>query len=60
MLLNKNRFFKIQRNKKFIINMFSSSKSKEINTFFKKNKISPRDDEELSKLFLEFYSDLII
>ena len=40
--------------------MFSSSKSKEINTFFKKNKISPRDDEELSKLFLEFYSDLII
>jgi len=60
MLLNKNRFFKIQRNKKFIINMFSSSKSKEINTFFKKNKISPRDDDELSILFLEFYSDLII
>ena len=54
------RNFRSQRNKKFIINMFSSSKSKEINTFFKKNKISPRDDEELSKLFLEFYSDLII
>ena len=35
--------------------MFHRSKSKEINNFYKKNKISPRDDEELKDLFVEFF-----
>ena len=35
--------------------MFSKFKSKEINNFYKKNKISPRDDKELKDLFVEFF-----
>ena len=38
--------------------MFHKSKSKEINTFYKKNKISPRDDSELKTIFIEFFDFL--
>ena len=47
-----------QRRKNFLISMFHKSKSKEINTFYKKNKISPRDDSELKTLFIEFFDFL--
>ena len=38
--------------------MFDKSKTKEINSFYKKNKISPRDDNELKTLFIEFFEFL--
>ena len=37
---------------------FTNSKSKEINNFYKKNKISPSDDNELKMLFVEFFEFL--
>ena len=52
------RFTYIERRKNFLISMFQKSKSKEINTFYKKNKISPRDDNELKELFIEFFDFL--
>ena len=52
------RFTYIERRKNFLISMFQKSKSKEINTFYKKNKISPRDDSELKTLFIEFFDFL--
>ena len=38
--------------------MFNKNVAKEINTFMKKNKISPRDNDELKSLFNEFHSSL--
>ena len=52
------RFTYIERRKNFLISMFSNAKSKEINNFYKKNKISPRDDNELKMLFVEFFEFL--
>jgi len=52
------RFTYIERRKNFLISMFDKSKSKEINTFYKKNKISPRDDSELKDLFVAFFDFL--
>ena len=52
------RFTYIERRKNFLISMFQKSKSKEINTFYKKNKISPRDDNELKELFIQFFDFL--
>lgn len=58
-LLYQNDIFKkIERRKKFLLSLFDSSKSKEINNFMKKNKISPSDYDDLSNLFLTFYEDL--
>ena len=54
-LYYKDRFTYIERRKNFLISIFHKSKSKEINSFYKKNKISPRDDEELKDLFVEFF-----
>ncbi len=53
-----NRFTYIERRKNFLISMFDKSKTKEINSFYKKNKISPRDDNELKTLFIEFFEFL--
>ena len=52
------RFTYIERRKTFLISMFQNSISKQINTFYKKNKISPRDDNELKMLFVEFFEFL--
>ena len=52
------RFTYIERRKNFLISMFDKSKSKEINSFYKKNKISPRDDQELKELFVAFFDFL--
>ena len=49
---------KIERRKKFLLSMFSKNMSKEINSYIKKNKISPGDNEDLSNLFLEFFDHL--
>lgn len=57
-LYYKNRFTYIERRKNFLISMFDKSKTKEINSFYKKNKISPRDDNELKTLFTEFFKFL--
>ena len=58
-LLYQNDIFKkIERRKKFLLSLFDSSKSKEINNFMKKNKISPNDYDDLSNLFLTFFEDL--
>ena len=57
-LYHNKRFRYIERRKNFLISMFSKSKTKEINTFYKKNKISPRDDQELKLLFIEFFDFL--
>ncbi len=57
-LYYKKRFTYIERRKNFLISMFDKSKSKEINTFYKKNKISPRDDNELKSLFINFFDFL--
>lgn len=57
-LYYKERFTYIERRKNFLISMFKNSMSKEINNFYKKNKISPRDDNELKMLFIEFYEFL--
>ncbi len=57
-LFYNNRFTYIERIKNFLISMFNKSKSKEINTFYKKNKISPRDNEELKDLFITFFDFL--
>jgi len=57
-LYYKNRFTYIERRKNFLISMFDKSKTKEINSFYKKNKISPRDDNELKTLFIEFFEFL--
>ncbi len=54
-LYYKDRFTYIERRKNFLISMFHKSKSKEINNFYKKNKISPRNNDELSRLFVEFF-----
>lgn len=59
-IFSSDKLVKFQRNKKSLLDLFSKSKSKEIKSFFKKNKFSPRDNNDLSKLFIEFYSDLII
>ena len=59
-IYSSDKLVKFQRNKKSLLDLFSKSKSKEIKSFFKKNKFSPRDNNDLSKLFIEFYSDLII
>ena len=53
-LFYKDRFTYIERRKTFLISMFQKSKTKDINNFYKKNKISPRDDNELKMLFVEF------
>ena len=57
-LYYKGRFTYIERRKTFLISMFHNSMSKQINTFYKKNKISPRDDNELKTLFIEFFEFL--
>lgn len=57
-LYYKERFTYIERRKTFLISMFKNSKTKDINTFYKKNKISPRDDSELKMLFVEFFEYL--
>ena len=57
-LYYKERFTYIERRKTFLISMFKNSKTKDINTFYKKNKISPRDDNELKMLFVEFFEYL--
>ena len=49
---------KIERRKKFLLSMFSKNMSKEINSYMKKNKISPGDNEDLSNLFLKFFDHL--
>ena len=48
----------VERRKSFLISMFNKNMAKEINTFMKKNKISPRDNDELKSLFAEFHSSL--
>ncbi len=57
-LYYKERFTYIERRKTFLISMFQNSISKDINTFYKKNKISPRDDKKLKMLFIEFFEFL--
>ena len=57
-LYYKDRFTYIERRRTFLISMFHNSMSKQINTFYKKNKISPRDDSELASLFVEFFEFL--
>ena len=54
----KDRFNYVERRKSFLISMFDKNIAKEINTFMKKNKISPRDNDELKSLFIEFHSFL--
>lgn len=53
-----NRFNYVERRKNFLVSMFSKNMTKDINTFIKKNKISPRDNDELKTLFLKFHSSL--
>ena len=57
-LYYKDRFNYVERRKSFLISMFNKNMAKEINTFMKKNKISPRDNDELKSLFAEFHSSL--
>ena len=57
-LYYKDRFNYVERRKSFLISMFNKDMAKEINTFMKKNKISPRDNDELKSLFAEFHSSL--
>lgn len=57
-LYHKDRFNYVERRKSFLISMFDKNMAKEINTFMKKNKISPRDNDELKSLFNEFHSFL--
>jgi len=57
-LYYKDRFNYVERRKSFLISMFNKNMAKEINTFMKKNKISPRDNDELKSLFVEFHSSL--
>ena len=58
LLYYKDRFNYVERRKSFLISMFDKNMAKEINTFMKKNKISPRDNDELKSLFNEFHSFL--
>lgn len=58
LLYYKDRFNYVERRKSFLISMFNKNMAKEINTFMKKNKISPRDNDELKSLFVEFHSSL--
>lgn len=58
LLYYKDRFNYVERRKSFLISMFNKNVAKEINTFMKKNKISPRDNDELKSLFNEFHSSL--
>ena len=57
-LYYKDRFNYVERRKSFLISMFNKDMSKEINNFIKKNRISPRDNDELKSLFVEFHSSL--
>ena len=57
-LYYKDRFNYVERRKSFLISMFNKNMAKEINSFMKKNKISPRDNDELKSLFIEFHSSL--
>ena len=57
-LYYKNKFNYVERRKSFLISMFKENMAKEINTFMKKNKISPRNNDELKSLFNEFHSFL--
>ena len=57
-LYHKDRFNYVERRKSFLISMFNKDMSKEINNFIKKNRISPRDNDELKSLFVEFHSSL--
>ena len=57
-LFYKDRFNYVERRKSFLISMFNKNMAKEINTFMKKNKLSPRDNDELKSLFNEFHSFL--
>ena len=57
-LYYKERFNYVERRKSFLISMFNKNMAKEINTFMKKNKISPRDNDELKSLFNKFHSSL--
>ena len=57
-LYYKERFNYVERRKSFLISMFNKNMAKEINTFMKKNKISPRDNDELKSLFNKFHSFL--
>ena len=57
-LYYKNKFNYVERRKSFLISMFKENMAKEINTFMKKNKISPRNNDELKFLFNEFHSFL--
>ena len=58
LLYYKDRFNYVERRKSFLISMFNKNMAKEINTFMKKNKISPRNNGELKSLFIEFHSFL--
>ena len=58
LLYYKDRFNYVERRKSFLISMFNKNVAKQINTFMKKNKISPRDNDELKSLFNEFHSSL--
>ncbi len=53
-----NKMKKIERRKNFLLSMFQKTISKEINSYIKKNKISPSDNKDLSNLFLEFFDYL--
>ncbi len=55
LLYYKDRFNYVERRKSFLISMFDKNMAKEINSFMKKNKISPRDNDELKSLFNEFH-----
>ena len=57
-LYYKERFNYVERRKSFLISMFNKNMAKEINTFIKKNKISPRDNDELKSVFNKFHSSL--
>ena len=52
------KFNYVERRKSFLISMFDKNVSKDVNTFIKKNKISPRDDQELKTLFVKFHNSL--
>tara|TARA_B100000963_G_scaffold173109_1_gene150566 strand:- start:1346 stop:2041 length:696 start_codon:yes stop_codon:yes gene_type:complete len=57
-LYYKDRFNYVERRKSFLISMFDKNIAKEVNSFMKKNKISPRDNDELKSLFIEFHPSL--
>lgn len=57
-LYHKNKFNYVERRKSFLISMFDREMAKEISLYIKKNKISPRSNDELKTLFLEFHTHI--